>query len=70
MSVPDAILLAVALYAAIGVATAIAFISVGISQVLPHPTPVTLGARLLILPGSFALWPCILLRWRKTRRHA
>jgi hypothetical protein len=70
MSVADAILLALALYAAAGVATAIAFVSFGVSRVLPHPMPVTLGARLLILPGAFALWPYIVLRWRLARSRA
>jgi hypothetical protein len=70
MGVADAVLLALALYAAAGVATAVAFVSFGISRVLPHPMPVTLGARLLILPGTFALWPYVLLRWRQARSHA
>lgn len=69
MSVPDAIRLALAIYAAVGVAVAIAFVSFGISQVLPHPVPVTPGARILILPGSFALWPYVLLRWRRAWRR-
>jgi hypothetical protein len=70
MSVPDGILLALALYAAVGVATAIAFVSFGISQALPHPMPVTFGARLLILPGAFALWPYVLFRWYQARSRA
>ena len=70
MSVPDGILLALALYAAVGVAAAIAFVSFGISQVLPHPMPATLGARLLILPGAFALWPYVLFRWHQSRSRA
>jgi len=67
MGASDAILLGLALYAAIGAVTALAFVSFGISQVLPHPMPATLGARILLLPGSIALWPYILLRWRKAR---
>ena len=70
MSVPGAILLIFALYAAVGVAAAIAFVSFGVSRVLPHPMPATLGARLLILPGSVALWPYILWRWRKAESRA
>jgi hypothetical protein len=67
---PSAILYALALYVAAGVVTAFAFVSLGISRVLPHPMPATLGARILLLPGSFALWPYILIRWRKARRRA
>jgi hypothetical protein len=70
MSLPDAILLAFALYAAAGVVTAVAFVSVGISRMLVHPMPMTLGARVLMLPGSFALWPYIVLRWCKARSRA
>ena len=64
---PSAILYALALYAAAGVVTALAFVSVGIAQVVNPPVPATLGARILFLPASFALWPYILIRWRKAR---
>jgi hypothetical protein len=29
--------------------------------------PATLGARILFIPGAVALWPYILMRWRKAR---
>lgn len=64
---PSAVLYALALYAAAGVVAALAFVSVGIAQVLKPPMPATLGARILLLPGSFALWPYILIRWWKAR---
>ena len=67
MSVSGAIFDAVVLYAVAGVVTALAFVSVGISRVLPHPMPATLGARILLLPGAFALWPYILVRWCQAR---
>ena len=70
MTASDAILLGFALYAAVGLVTALAFVSVGISQVLPRPIAATLGARILLLPGSIALWPYILLRWCKARSRA
>jgi hypothetical protein len=66
---PSAVLYALALYAAAGVVTALAFVSVGITQVLNPPMPATLGARILFLPASFALWPYILMRWWKARRR-
>ena len=47
---PSAVLYALALYAAAGVATALAFVSVGLSRVLPHPVPATLGARASCCP--------------------
>jgi len=52
-----------ALYAAIGVVTAPAFVTFGITRV--QPAPVSLGARILILPGAAALWPYVLARWLK-----
>lgn len=54
---------ALALYAAVGIATAVAFVSFGIKRV--QPAPVSLGARILILPGAAALWPYVLKRWLK-----
>jgi hypothetical protein len=64
---PSAVLYALALYAVAGVVTALAFVSVGLAQVVHPPLPATLGARILLLPGAFALWPYILVRWRKAR---
>ena len=52
---------ALALYAAIGVVTALAFVTFGVTRV--QPASVSLGARILILPGAAALWPYVLLRW-------
>ena len=67
MSVSGAIFDAVVLYAVAGAVTALAFVSLGLSRVLPHPVPATLGARIMLLPGAFALWPYILVRWWKAR---
>jgi hypothetical protein len=67
MSMPSVILYALALYAAAGIVAALAFVSVGIGQVVQPPVPATLGARILWLPGAFALWPYIVMRWWKAR---
>jgi hypothetical protein len=67
LAMPSPVLYAFALYAAAGAVTALAFVSVGLAQVLPHPMPATLGARILLLPGSFALWPYVLIRWHRAR---
>jgi hypothetical protein len=53
----------VVLYALIGSIAALVFVSFGLAQVLPPHTPVTLGARLLFLPGAMALWPLVIARW-------
>lgn len=62
------VLIALALYAAAGVAVAAAFVVFGVTRVLPEPAPVTVGARILILPGAAALWPYVLIRWLKAHR--
>jgi len=55
-----------AVYAAIGVISALAFVSFGVTRV--QPASVSLGARILIVPGAAALWPYVLLRWLKAVR--
>ena len=59
------LLYAAALYAAIGVVTAVAFAAVGVTRV--QPASMSLGARILIVPGAAALWPYVLKRWRAAR---
>ena len=56
---------ALALYAAIGAVTAVAFALFGVSRV--QTAPVSPGARILILPGAMALWPYVLVRWLKAK---
>ena len=60
------LLAALALYAVVGIATALAFAIFGVTRV--QPAPVSLGARILILPGAAALWPYVLVRWLKALR--
>jgi len=60
------ILLAVAVYAAVGVVIAAAFLAFGVTRVLPEPTAVTLGARIILFPGAVALWPYVLIRWLRS----
>jgi hypothetical protein len=57
----------VALYGLAGVIVALAFVTVGVASVLPAGTPVTIGARILFLPGAAALWPLVLSRWLQLR---
>jgi hypothetical protein len=64
------LLYALALYLAIGLATAVAFVSVGLSQVLPHSMTASLGARILFIPGATVLWPYVLMRWLRAREAA
>jgi hypothetical protein len=56
-----------ALYAAAGLGVGLAFVSAGVSRILPGACTFTPGARLLILPGAAALWPYVLVRWLRAR---
>lgn len=53
-----------AVYAAVGVLAALAFVVSGISKVTA-PMHLTWGARLLLFPGAFLLWPYVVWRWLK-----
>jgi hypothetical protein len=55
------------LYVATGLVTGIAFIVAGVTAV--QAAPVSLGARVLLLPGATALWPLVLARWLKSRHR-
>jgi hypothetical protein len=54
------------LYVAAGLVTGVAFVVAGVTVV--QSAPLTLGARVLLLPGAAALWPLVLSRWLKSRR--
>jgi hypothetical protein len=60
------LLYALALYLAIGLVTGAAFVILGVEQVA-H-APVTLGARILLLPGATLLWPYVINRWLTSPR--
>jgi hypothetical protein len=55
-------------YAVAGLATGLAFVAVGVTQV--QPAGVSAGARILLFPGAAALWPYVLIRWLKARNAA
>jgi hypothetical protein len=50
-------------YTGIGLLFAIAFLTVGISQVDRDSKGSGVGFRLIILPGGAALWPVLFTRW-------
>lgn len=62
------LLYGLAAYAAVGLVAALAFVSFGVTRLLPHPAPVSFGARILLIPGATALWPYVILRWAKSGR--
>lgn len=55
-----------AFYVAAGFITGLAFVVFGVTTV--QSAPVTVGARILLLPGATALWPLVLSRWLQSRR--
>jgi hypothetical protein len=55
-------------YAVAGVVTALAFVTSGVERVLPNPAPVSIPARILLIPAAAALWPYVLCRWLKSSR--
>jgi hypothetical protein len=57
----------VAVYVAAGLVAGLAFVMFGVTTV--QSAPVTVGARVLLLPAATALWPLVLSRWLKSRRR-
>ena len=51
-------------YTLVGVFVAVPFVFSGVSKIDASAREGTLGFRLLILPGTVALWPLVLRRWR------
>ncbi len=54
---------ALAVYAAVGLVFAIAFVWKGAGESEPAAAEGTIGFRLLLLPGTIALWPILARRW-------
>jgi hypothetical protein len=55
-------------YVVAGLIAGLAFVVYGVTAV--QSAPVTVGARILLLPGAAALWPLVLSRWLKHLRHS
>jgi hypothetical protein len=70
MSFGAILLIGVYLYVLVGIVTAVAFIISGATRVLAHPIPVTIPARILLLPGATVLWPYVLIRWLGAEKAA
>lgn len=51
------------LYAVLGGLFALAFVLRGAGRIDPNARGATWGFRVLIFPGSAALWPWLLVRW-------
>jgi hypothetical protein len=58
-----AFLIVLEVYLVCGLVFAIPFALVGVKRIDPHATHGSWGFRLLIIPGTMALWPLLLRRW-------
>jgi len=59
----ELILLVLVTYAAAGLIFAVAFVSRGIGRIDPAARGAPWTFRMLMIPGSAALWPMLLARW-------
>jgi hypothetical protein len=66
-AIATAFAIGVAVYVAAGLVAGLAFVMYGVTTV--QSAPVTVGARVLLLPAATALWPLVLSRWLKSRRR-
>lgn len=66
--VAETLVIAVAVYAAIGALWAIAFVTFGVRRVDPAAAGAPWLFRVLIWPGVAALWPVMLMKWLRVPR--
>ena len=59
----------VAFYLGIGLVSAVFFAALGAQRANAERAVVTIGARVLLVPGAMILWPLVLLRWRQSGRR-
>jgi hypothetical protein len=69
MSLGTVLLYGLSLYVIMGFCTAMAFVIFGVTRVLADAMPVTVGARILLFPGTAAFWPYVLYRWLASGRR-
>lgn len=60
------ILAVIAIYLMLGFLFAIAFVIKGVNVVDEGAHGSTIGFRIIIIPGTIALWPVLLRKWMKT----
>ena len=63
MALAEFIVMALGLYVAVGIVFAIFFVTLGVARVDPAARGAPWGFRLIILPGTVALWPIMLLKF-------
>jgi hypothetical protein len=70
MPVAQLVILIVSVYAAAGFLFGVAFVTAGVGRVDETARVSGAGFRLIILPGSAALWPVLLVKWIRARKKA
>ena len=68
MTVAEAIVAIVSAYLACGLLFGLAFVTAGVGRVDAAARGTSVGFRLLILPGTAALWPFLAVRWLRAAR--
>jgi hypothetical protein len=69
MLVAQVILSVVLAYAVCGLAVSVPFVLRGVERVDASARDTSLLFRLLILPGTVALWPLLAAKWRNAHRE-
>ncbi len=69
MLTAQSILVALLAYAGIGLVFGLAFVGWGVSRVDPGARGAGVMFRLMILPGTAALWPLLASRWLRAGRE-
>ncbi len=67
MGTGEYILLIVGAYSAIGIAFAAAFVTLGIARVDQGAKGAGWAFLILMIPGTAALWPLMLIKWVRSR---
>lgn len=63
MAGAELVLLAAAGYLGAGLVFGVAFVAAGVARIDPAARGTSAAFRLLILPGSVALWPLLAAKW-------
>lgn len=67
MSFAETLVLLAALYAGAGLLFAMAFVWGGVARIDPAARGSSVMFRLLMVPGSAALWPILMLKWTQVK---
>jgi hypothetical protein len=64
----DLVLIALGVYALIGIIIGVPLLLLGLNRIDPLIRSSSISVRLLLLPGIITLWPIMLTKWVMTRR--